>query len=164
MSGVVIRHAEAADYESIISVVDAWWGGRRMASMLPKLFFKHFRPTSFVAMHDDLIVGFVIAFVSQSDCDEGYIHFIGVHPNFRKSGLGNQLYEQVFEAMTDRGCKIVRCVTSPTNRDSIAFHLRLGFKPETSENVVQGIPIFEEYDGPGEDRVLFSKILQDLKI
>jgi hypothetical protein len=37
-----------------------------MAPMLPKLFFDHFGTTSFVAVHDDFIVGFVIAFVSQS--------------------------------------------------------------------------------------------------
>jgi hypothetical protein len=48
MNGILIRHAEPSDYESIISVVDEWWGGRRMAAMLPKLFFVHFQPTSFI--------------------------------------------------------------------------------------------------------------------
>lgn len=159
MSGVAIRHAEIDDYKPIITVVDEWWGGRRMALMLPKLFFSHFRPTSFVAVHGDLIIGFVIAFVSQSHRDEGYVHFVGVHPDFRKSRVGSLLYERVFEVMMGLGCTIVRCVTSPVNKGSISFHLRLGFRPESSANVVQGVPVFEEYDGPGEDRVLFSKIL-----
>jgi hypothetical protein len=34
---------------------------------------------------------------------------------------------------------------------------------EISENVVQGVPVFEDYDGPGEDRVLFAKILGEPK-
>lgn len=38
--------------------------------MLPKLFFVHFCPTSFVAEQDDLIIGFVVGLVSQSHPDE----------------------------------------------------------------------------------------------
>src|SRR5262249_25510533 len=34
-----IRHAEPSDYGRVITVIDEWWGGRRMAPMLPKLFF-----------------------------------------------------------------------------------------------------------------------------
>jgi ribosomal protein S18 acetylase RimI-like enzyme len=160
MSTTVIRHAEADDYKTIIATVDEWWGGRRMAPMLPKMFFVHFFPTSFVAERDGLIVGFVVGLVSQSFAEEGYIHFVGVHPTFRKAGLGHLLYERVFEAMVRNGCKVVRCVTSPANKGSIAFHLRLGFKPEISEKVVGDVvSVFEDYDGPGEDRVLFSKAL-----
>ena len=160
MNNTVIRHADADDYRVIIAAVDEWWGGRRMAQMLPKLFFVHFCPTSFVAEQDGLIIGFVVALVSQSYPDEGYIHFVGVHPNFREGGLGHQLYKRVFEALIRNGCRVVRCVTSPVNKNSIAFHLHLGFQPEISEKVVEGIPVFEDYDGPGEDRVLFSKILR----
>jgi ribosomal protein S18 acetylase RimI-like enzyme len=159
LNNTVIRHAKADDYKVIIANVNEWWGGRPMAPMLPKLFFVHFGPTSFVAEKDGLIIGFVIGFVSQSYPGEGYIHFVGVHPDFRCTGLGHQLYERVFEAMIRNGCRVVRCVTSPVNKGSIAFHLHLGFKPEISEKVIEGVSVFEEYDGPGEDRVLFSKVL-----
>jgi predicted GNAT superfamily acetyltransferase len=76
--------------------------------------------------------------------------------------LGHQLYERVFEAMIGQGCRVVRCVTSPINKASIAFHLHFGFEPEISEKIVEGISVVEDYDGPGEDRVLFSKILTGL--
>ena len=159
LNNTVIRHVEPDDYKVIIASVDEWWGGRRMAPMLPKLFFVHFRPTSFVAVRDGVIIGFVIGLVSQSCPDQGYIHFVGIHPNFRQGGLGHQLYERVFEAMIRNGCKIVRCVTSPVNKGSIAFHLRLGFEPEISDKVVEDMSVFEDYDGPQENRVLFSKRL-----
>ena len=161
MNDTVIRNAGADDYKAIIATLDEWWGGRRMVQMLPKLFFVHFCPTSFVAEQDGHIVGFVVGFVSQSYPNEGYIHFVGVHPDFRKGGLGHLLYERVFEAMMRIGCRIVRCVTSPVNKDSIAFHLRLGFEPEISERVAEGVSVFKDYDGPGEDRVLFSKMLRE---
>jgi ribosomal protein S18 acetylase RimI-like enzyme len=159
LNDTVIRHAQADDYKVIIAAVDEWWGGRRMAPMLPKLFFVHFCPTSFVAEQDGLIIGFVVGLISQSYPDQGYIHFVGVHPKFREAGLGQRLYQRVFEAMLGKGCKVVRCVTSPVNKGSIAFHHRLGFKPEVSEKMVEGVPVFEDYDGPGEDRVLFAKTL-----
>lgn len=160
MNHSLIRNAEADDYQAIIRAVDEWWGGRPMTLMLPKLFLVHFRPTSFVAEDEGRIVGFVIGLASQSIPDEGYIHFLGVHPDSRRHGLGRRLYERVFDSMQSVGCHTVRSVTSPVNRGSIAFHFKMGFKPENSDTLVDGIPIFEDYDGPGEHRVLFSKLLK----
>jgi hypothetical protein len=40
--------AEPADYGRVIGRVNAWWGGRDMAPMLPRLFFVHFEGTSYV--------------------------------------------------------------------------------------------------------------------
>ncbi len=130
-----------------------------MADMLPRLFFVHFRPTSFLAGQNGLIVGFIVGFVSQTFPEEAYIHFVGVHPEFRKTGLGKALYEKFFAAVAAIGCRTVRCVVSPVNQDSIAFHRRMGFSAADSEKIVDGVPILEGYDGKGEDRVLFSKFL-----
>ena len=44
----------------------------------------------------------------------------------------------------------MRCVTSPVNEESVAFHEALGFEVER---------VAQDYDGPGEDRVLFAKRL-----
>ena len=159
MNGLVIRHATPSDYQPIIAVVDDWWDGRRMAGMLPKLFFVHFQRTSFVAGHNGQIVGFVIGFVSQTFPDEAYIHFVGVHPEFRKGGLGTSLYERFFAAAAMFGCRKVRCVTSPINKGSIKFHRRMGFSAKDSETIIDGIPVVEGYDGKGEDRVVFTKNL-----
>ncbi len=37
---VRIRPVRASDYRTVISVIDGWWGGRHMADMLPRLFFR----------------------------------------------------------------------------------------------------------------------------
>ena len=50
---MTIRHAHPSDYGRVIQHVNAWWGGREMAPMLPKLFFLHFEGTSFVAEDDE---------------------------------------------------------------------------------------------------------------
>ncbi len=144
----MIRHAEPADYAEVIGVIDEWWGGRSMAAMLPKLFFVHFRDTSFVAEADGSIEGFLCGFRSQTFPDEAYIHFVGVAPEKRGDGLGRELYERFFASVAPRG--VVRAVTSPVNERSVAFHRALGFEVERVD---------ENYDGRGESRVLLRKLL-----
>jgi len=156
---VTLRHAAPSDYQPIITVLNDWWGGRSMADMLPKLFFIHFRETSFVAEREGVVIGFLIGFLSQTFTDEAYIHFVGVHPDFRSRGLGRSLYGRFLDAALDHGRKVVRCVTSPVNKASIAFHLHIGFNMEPSEVTIEGIPVAVNYDGKGGDRVLFFKIL-----
>lgn len=131
-----------------------------MAPMLPRLFFVHFQATSFVTEHKGEIAGFVTGFVSQTFPDIAYIHFVGVHPAFRRNGLGRELYERFFAAARNFGCRTIRCATSPINKGSISFHRRMGFSVEDSEEeTVDGVPVIEGYDGKGEDRVLFYKVM-----
>ena len=131
-------------------MIDDWWGGRVVRDMLPRLFFTHFRQTSFVAEEDGELAGFLCGFLSQTHPDQAYCHFVGVAPPHRKSGLASELYERLFEAARAAGRTSVHCVTSPKNTASIAFHTRIGFEV-TAE--VAG------YDGSGESRVLLQKRL-----
>lgn len=160
-----IRNAEPTDFAFVTSVIDDWWGGREMRAMLPKLFFEHFRETSFVAVERDAqtemeqLVGFLNGFFSQSFPTQAYIHFVGVHPDYRKSGLGRQLYEKFFEVARSHGRTEVHCVTAPVNKTSIAFHKRMGFEIVPGDAEVDGTPVHLNYDGAGEARVLFVKRL-----
>ncbi len=148
-----IRQAEPEDYGSIITVVNDWWGGRAMADMLPKLFFIHFRPTSFVAEAEGRVVGFVVGFRSQTHPEQAYIHFVGVDPARRGAGVGRILYERFFEAARRLGCTEVHCVTSPANEGSLAFHVAMGFDVLRGTAGSGGESYVADYDGPGESRV-----------
>jgi GNAT superfamily N-acetyltransferase len=158
---VRIRPIRSSDYLTVISVIDAWWGGRHMADMLPRLFFEHFTDTSFAAERDGELAGFLVGFRSQSRPGEAYIHFVGVHPGERGHGLGRRLYERFFEAARAGGCDRVRAVTSPVNRGSVAFHRRMGFDIVPGETGPDGIAVAAGYDGEGQDRVRFVKHLAD---
>ena len=147
---MLIRAAEPGDYARVNEVIDEWWGGRQMAAMLPKLFFVHFSDTSFVAEDaEGQLAGFLVGFRSQTFDDEAYVHFVGVDPGLRGSGLGRELYERFFAAVAPR--TTVRAVTSPVNERSVAFHRALGFEVERVD---------ESYDGRGEARVLLVKQLR----
>jgi ribosomal protein S18 acetylase RimI-like enzyme len=149
--GFEIRHAKPSDYGRVIGRVNVWWGGRDMAPMLPRLFFLHFEGTSFVAEDGEELTGFLCGFLSQTDGQEAYIHFVGVSPDRRGEGIGRALYEHFFDEVRGEGRSRVRCVTSPVNERSVAFHEALGFEVDR---------VAEDYDGPGEDRVLLVKRLE----
>lgn len=155
-----IRSLAESDYQPIIRVLDDWWGGRPMASLLPRLFFQHFQTTSFAAEEEGRVVAFLVGFVSQTDPHDAYIHFVGVEPSQRGRGLGRMLYETFFEIVRQYGCTRVHCVTSPVNGGSIAFHQRIGFRCEPGDGERDGIPVHRDYDAGGEERVVFCKTLQ----
>ncbi len=122
-----------------------------MAPVLPQLFFIHFEGTSFVAEdEDDDLTAFLCGFLSQTNSEEAYIHFVGVSPEHRGEGIGRTLYERFFDEIRDQGRSVVRCVTSPSDTESVAFHEALGFEVDR---------VAKDYDGPGEDRVLLVKRL-----
>ncbi len=145
-----LRAATPADYERLVGVVDAWWG-RPIAGSLPRLFLDHFHRTSLVAEDGGELAGFLVGFVSPSEPAHAYIHFVGVAPGNRSTGLGRRLYERFFEIARDAGCTRVGAITASVNAASIAFHTRLGFN-------VKG-PI-DGYDGPGSRMMVFDRALE----
>lgn len=156
----VLRTATEDDYNKIISVVNDWWDGRSMADMLPRLFFVHFRNTSLVVELDNAPVAFLCGFISQANPKQAYIHFVGVNPKYRHQGLARNLYNNFFAQVRVHGCREVHCVTAPINKGSIAFHKKMGFITKEGRQIAEeGVPFTADYDGPGQNRVLFLKIV-----
>lgn len=143
---MTVRLVKGSDYYVISPLINNWWNGRQMSDLLPKLFFDHFKNTSFIVEEEGKIIGFLIGFLSQSYLNEAYIHFVGIHPEHRGKGIGRQLYNQFFDVIKQNGRNIVRCVTSPVNKASIAYHTKMGFEigQENEDN---------------QDKVLFVKYL-----
>jgi ribosomal protein S18 acetylase RimI-like enzyme len=156
-----IRNLRGDDCAQVLPVMDQWWGGRHVVDMLPKLFFLHFNNTSF-AIDDPQtgkLVAFLVGFVSQSHPEQAYIHFAGVHPHHRKRAYARALYEKFCATARSLGCTEVHCATSPVNRQSIAFHTKIGFSLQPGDGHVDGVPVATNYDGRGLARVLFIKHL-----
>jgi hypothetical protein len=138
---ILIRKAEPADHDKIIAALQNWWGGRDLTAMLPRLFLNHFSNTSFVIEKEAEMIGFLIGFISPSLKNEAYVHFMGVHPDFRKKGIGTLLYERFFEICRNHGRNIIRACTSPVNKGSVAFHKRIGFQLEPGDDEIDGFPL-----------------------
>lgn len=157
---LIFRRPVEADHPRVLAVLEQWWGGlggaegaRYRAALLPRLYFQHFATTSTVAEHPDgRLAGFLIGFLSPTEPGTGYVHFVGVDPATRRTGLGAALYQHFFDDTGSAGARTVRAVTSPVNTASIAFHRALGFAVS---------PVEPDYDGPGHDRVCFTRTVAE---
>ncbi|QIN84766.1 GNAT family N-acetyltransferase [Rubrobacter tropicus] len=153
------RELRESDHAAVVAVVDGWWGGRRVADKLPRLFFRLFRETSFAVEEDGELVAFLVGIVG-SHGEEAYVHFVGVHPGHRPGGLGRRLYEEFFGEVRRRGCRSVRAITSPVNKGSVAFHGRMGFEVVEGDLETDGVSVHSDYDGDGKEKVLFRRDLR----
>ena len=152
-----LRHAHSLDYDRVLAVTDGWWGGRAVNSKLSHVYFSHFASTSFVLESDAELVGFLLGFLSQNYPDEAYIHVVGVHPDYRRLGLGRRLYERFLIAARMHGRDWVRSIALPDDRVSIAFHRSLGFEPLRGDVVIDDVPVWLDYAGEGGHRIVFRR-------
>ncbi|WP_150240161.1 GNAT family N-acetyltransferase [Nocardiopsis quinghaiensis] len=146
MADVRVRTALPSDHPRVVAVCDEWWE-RPVSHILPRLFLDHFHSTSLIAEAEGDLAGFLVGFPSPSVSGEAYVHFAGVAPEYRGTGLAGRLYDRFTEGARAEGRTVVRAVTSPANERSIAFHRSYGFEvtgPHT------------DYDGPGVDRTVFT--------
>lgn len=148
-AGVTVRAATPADYDRIAPVVDDWWG-RPILGVLPRLFLDHFHRTSLVADDAEGLAGFLVGFLSPSEPEQAYIHFVGVAPRHRGAGLGRSLYERFFALAREAGRTRVGAVTGPVNTASVAFHRAMGF------DVAGPVP---DHGGPGHPLITFTRPL-----
>lgn len=155
------------DYPGIQDALTHWWGGlggeagaRQRRLLVPRLFLQHFTGTSLVAHDaDGSLAAFLIGFLSQDHPEEAYIHFVGVAPGLRGSGIGSSLYESFYALARAHGRTRVRCITGTANRGSIAYHTRMGFRIEDGDLDADGVPAMSDYDGLGIPRVRFVRDL-----
>jgi predicted GNAT superfamily acetyltransferase len=159
--GVALRRPTEQDHAAVVGVVVDWWGlpgTSHLPLLLPRLFFQHFADTSFIAEDADGLAGFLVGFRSASQPGVAYIHFVGVRPDLRQTGLARALYETFFAESKAAGCHRVNAITGPGNRGSQAFHAAMGFAA-SGDTEIEGVLAWRDYDGPGEHRVAFTREL-----
>jgi ribosomal protein S18 acetylase RimI-like enzyme len=158
-SSLTFRRPIPDDHARVLAVMPEWWGGRDLRAMLPRIFFEHFRATSMIVEHEDQLVGFLVGFDCPDHAGEAYVHFCGVHPVWRRAGLGRDLYRRFCAGARARGRSTVRAVTAPVNSASVAFHTGIGFAVLPGDDEVDGVPVTREPGPYGEHLVHFELML-----
>lgn len=134
-----------ADYDHIVNVIDRWWGGPTSALAHP-IFFYELGRLARVVEADDVLAGFLLGFLRE-DKATGYVHLVGIHPDYRRRGVAKLLYEAFERDCVREGAKQLKAITTLGNEGSVAFHQALGW---TKHEV-------EDYAGPGRLRIVFTK-------
>ena len=155
-TSLTFRRPIPADYERVMGVMVAWWDGRDLRPLLPKIFFEHFRSTSLVVEHEDELIGFLVGFLCPDHDEEAYLHFVGVDPAWRRSGLASDLYRRFFALARANGRTVVRAVTGPVNTGSIVFHTSLGFAVLPGDEEVDGLRVTVDHGPQGDHVVRFE--------
>lgn len=140
------RPLTKADYDTIVRVIDKWWGGPTSALAHP-IFFYELGQHAMVVEVDDRLVGFLFGFVAPGGV--GYVHLVGIDPDYRRKHVGSMLYQAFEKACADAGCTSMKAITTLGNEGSVRFHEALGWQADTRRN----------YAGRGRARVVFSKDL-----
>ncbi len=153
-----IRPITVAEYDAAREDIVAFWDSDRTQFMHQTMFLHEFGDSCLAAIEDDTVVGYMVAFASQSE-RAGYIHLVGVHRDWRGRGVGRALYEHFGTWAAARGCTHLKAITNPANEGSIAFHTALGFRMRGEPIEEGGLPMVRDYGGPGVHRVVFENKL-----
>lgn len=166
-----LRHPTEADHARLVGVIDEWWGGRRMRAQLPRLWLRHFGTTSWIAEISDgpghgRLAGFVIGYFGAVDPTLASIHLLAVDPNVRRRGVGRTLVERFCVEAQRLGVRRVEMLVRPDERPAVDFARAVGFGSAQRDAAswiaarpLYGVPAFEDWDGPGEDRALLVREL-----
>ena len=142
------RKITKGDFDQIVEVIDRWWGGP-MANFAHPMFFYELGDNALIVEEDNRLVGFLLGFIVFKPPKTGYVHLVGIHPDFRRKGVGRILYETFTERCRGLGCERMKAITTSGNEGSLRFHQALGW---TASEV-------EDYAGPDRKRVVFTKEL-----
>jgi len=88
---------------------------------------------SFIASVGEKIVGAVLC---GHDGRRGYIHHLGVDPNYRRSGIGRQLVEKCVSALKAAGIQKCHLLIFQDNFDGICFWKRTGWTHRSDIRVI----------------------------
>lgn len=142
------RKITKADFDQIVEVIDRWWGGP-ISTFAHPIFFYELGDQALVVEEDGRLIGFLLGFVHFKAPKTGYVHLVGIHPDYRRKGVGRLLYEQFTEHCRASGCERMKAITTTGNDGSIRFHQAVGW---TATEV-------EDYAGPGRRRIVFTREL-----
>jgi ribosomal protein S18 acetylase RimI-like enzyme len=112
------------------------------------LLIYEFGDTAFVVRGEEgEVVAYVFGLLTPRGV--GYIHLVAVRDGHRREGLARALYERFATAARELGASSLKAFTQAENTRSIAFHRAMGFT----------VTEVEDYVGPGEMRVVFTREL-----
>jgi GNAT superfamily N-acetyltransferase len=144
---MITRKISKADFDVVVEVIDRWWGGP-ISTLAHPIFFYELGDMAHVVEDGGVIIGFLLGFVAGGKT--GYVHLVGIHPDYRRQGVGRLLYKTFSDGCIAAGCVRLKAITTPGNEASLRFHTDQGWDAHE----------IADYAGPGRKRVVFTKELR----
>ena len=152
-----IRHCTKTDYDQIVAQVEDFWGSDCTLGLHHPMFVYEFGNSAYVIKDGDCVAAYLFGFLSQTE-PTAYVHLVGVRTAYRRRGLARRLYAHFVAFAQSQGCTELKAITTPDNKESLAFHRAWGMELTGKPNR-EGIPVVENYAGPGQERVVLRRKL-----
>jgi ribosomal protein S18 acetylase RimI-like enzyme len=152
---LAFRHPVEGDQLDVIRRLDAWTGSRTLRSQMPRLWFRHFSGTCWLAEREaGSLAGFAVGFVSADRPLQAVLHVVAVDPNLRRRGVGRALVERLAASVRERGATQLEAIVWAGDPGAIGFLRALGFTSDDGPGTtpIYGTPAFADYDADGDDK------------
>ena len=131
----MIRKATADDFAQVAVMMTELWPDNTAEEMLEELYLLDGESSMvFLAEENDVPVGFAQCqlrhdYVEGTEHSPvGYLEGIYVEPSFRGRGIARALLAAAENWVREQGCKEFASDCELDNRESLAFHLGVGFR------------------------------------
>src|SRR5271155_860654 len=98
-----VRRIGKADFDRVVEVIDHWWDGG-IGTLVHPIFFYELGEEALVVEQGAEMIGFLLGFVAPGSqrttssgpetVRTGYVHLVGIHPDYRRRGVGRLLYDR----------------------------------------------------------------------
>ena len=119
------------------------------------MFVYEFGNSAYIIKDGNQVAAYVFGFISQT-VPTAYVHLVGVREPYRRRGLARRLYDHFVRFAVIQGCADLKAITTPRNKESIAFHRSLGMELTGKLNR-DGVQVIKDYAGPGRTGWYFEK-------
>jgi ribosomal protein S18 acetylase RimI-like enzyme len=164
MDNIRIRIAKEDEFQAIFQLANNCRPIVPERRSIYHIFTKFFQNTVLIAEtvqnKDEIIIGFLIGFVSQKNSSECYIHQLCVDSEFRGQNVAFRLIQNFQDIVSQMGCKKIYLIVKPINQKAVAFYQKIGFNmgiPESKSFGLGNLTISKDYDGLGEHMIVFVK-------
>jgi len=157
-----ITSCTKADYDQIVTYIQEFWGSDRTLNLHHPMFVYELGNSAYIIKDGNQVVAYLFGLISQTE-PTAYVHLVGVRESYRRRGLARGLYDHFVRFAVIQGCTELKAITTPSNKESIAFHRSLGMEL-TGQLNSDGVQVIKDYAGPGQDRVVFRKTLRQADV
>ena len=155
LADIRIREITESDVDFIVEIEEMNLGIRR-----PKYWKRELQKNregrflgSRIAELDQRVVGFILGDIGSREFgmpeNMGWIHTIGVHPDYQHQGIARMLFEDYKRRFMELDVDIIYTIVSLSDNMQLPFYERMGFRPG---NRVY-LELYLSKKPPKEDRV-----------
>ena len=105
------RRITKGDFDQIVEVIDRWWGGP-IGTFAHPIFFYELGEKALIVEDGGRLVGFLLGFIAHEPVKTGYVHLVGIHPEYRRRGVGRMLYETFTDTCRAAECVRMKAITT----------------------------------------------------